>query len=96
MILLGIPLKKGLVKRNWLYGFRIKKSFESDELWYKINKYGGERMIFWSIPIFILALVNFLLPINENFLLYIIFNTIVLHVVIIMLLVETIIYVKKL
>jgi uncharacterized membrane protein len=96
MILLGIPLKKGLVKKNWLYGVRIKKSFESEELWYKINKYGGERMIFWSFPIFVLALVHFLIPFYENFLLYIIFDVVAIHIILIILLVEIIMYTKKL
>ena len=96
MIVCGIPLKKGLIKRNWLYGFRIKKSFEYDEYWYKINKYGGERIILWSLPIFILAFVNFLIPLYENFLFYIIFNIIALHVLIIIPILETIRYAKKL
>ena len=28
---------------NHLYGIRIKKSFESEDSWYKINEYGGKQ-----------------------------------------------------
>ena len=50
---------------NKYYGFRIKKAFESEENWYKINKYGAKRFLFWSIPMLIIGAIVFFIPINE-------------------------------
>ena len=41
LLALSIPLIKGKVKMNYLYGVRFKKSFESEENWYALNRYGG-------------------------------------------------------
>lgn len=45
LIVLSIPLVSSKVGRNALYGIRIGKSFESDENWYAINRYGGKVLI---------------------------------------------------
>jgi hypothetical protein len=66
MIILAIPLKKGMIKMNWLYGFRFKKSFESDENWYKINEYGARRFIFWAVPLLIIGGLSFVIPFGGN------------------------------
>ncbi len=42
IILLSIPLVRRKVGMNKLYGIKIKKAFESEENWYKINAYGGK------------------------------------------------------
>jgi hypothetical protein len=52
----GAPLFLRLVPRNQWIGFRFKKSFESDELWFQINEYGGKQMILCSILIVVLSL----------------------------------------
>jgi hypothetical protein len=64
--ILSIPLVKGWVRMNRFYGIRFKKSFESDENWYKINKYGGKRMIVWSMVLMALGLTALLSPFDEN------------------------------
>ena len=74
IILLSIPLKKGSIKMNKWYGFRFSKSFESDDAWYKINKYGAERFIKWSIPIMVVGMFSFFIPFNDNVLLILIFS----------------------
>ncbi|MFC1840054.1 SdpI family protein [Thermodesulfobacteriota bacterium] len=51
---------------------RFKKSYESDENWYKINKYGGRQLIIWSIPLGLFGIVTFFLPISESPLLFLI------------------------
>ena len=43
-----VPLLQGKIRRNGVYGIRIPKSFESDEVWFKINRYGAEQMIIWA------------------------------------------------
>jgi len=67
MIGISIPLLKGKIKMNHWYGFRFMKSFESTENWYKINRYGAQRMILWSAVLMVLGIVIlFLPPIRRN------------------------------
>jgi hypothetical protein len=61
---LAIPLYKGSVKMNRVYGARFKKSFESDGNWYKINKHSGKLMMIWSLPLIILGVVCFFITFN--------------------------------
>ena len=74
MILLSIPLKNGSIKMNYWYGFRFSKSFESNDAWYKINEFGAERFIKWSIPIIVAGLFSFFIPFNDNMLLILLFS----------------------
>lgn len=61
-ILLARPLIRGKVAMNYLYGVRFRRSFESDEIWYEINRYGGRRMIVWSYALLGLGLVALFTP----------------------------------
>ncbi|WP_252316002.1 SdpI family protein [Sinobaca sp. H24] len=47
---------------NSLYGVRFPQSYESDEKWFRINKYGGRRMIIWSVPLFAAGIIALFLP----------------------------------
>ena len=40
-ILLAIPLILGIVPRNYFYGFRSRRTLESDALWYPVNRVAG-------------------------------------------------------
>jgi SdpI/YfhL protein family len=53
LILIGvsIPLFLGKIKMNCVYGFRIRKAFESEENWYRINRYGAKALMGWSVII---------------------------------------------
>ena len=62
---LNVPLRMRRVKMNSFYGFRIKKSFESEKTWYAINAYAGQQGILWSIPIFLAGLACFFIPIED-------------------------------
>lgn len=57
-----IPLLNRKIGMNRVYGFRFRKSFESDEKWYEINRYGARKMIFWSFAIIALGILSFTLP----------------------------------
>ena len=59
---ISMPLVLGKVSMNRTYGIRFAKSFESEELWFKINRYGGWQLIIWSIPIAVLGLVVLVFP----------------------------------
>lgn len=66
IILLSLPLRHGRLKINWFYGVRTKKSFASEQNWYKINKYGADRMIRWSFALVAVGLISFFVPFGEN------------------------------
>ncbi len=59
-----VPLVRGKIKMNWWYGIRIKKAFESEENWYKINKYGAQRLILWSMVPLLTGILTLLVPIG--------------------------------
>ena len=63
---ISIPLVKHKIKMNHLYGIRIKKSFESEDSWYKINEYGGKQLIIWSIPMIFVGFICFFVPIDDS------------------------------
>lgn len=65
LMLISIPLVKKKVPMNRLYGFRISKAFESQENWYKINRYGGRQLIQWSLLLLIIGILYFIFPVNE-------------------------------
>jgi hypothetical protein len=67
--LLSIPLIRGEMPMNRWYGIRFKKSIESDENWYRINKYGGRQLIIWSAVLAFLGIVTIFLPIDKGSLL---------------------------
>jgi hypothetical protein len=72
LICISIPLVKGHVSMNNFYGIRFKKSYESNENWTKINKYGGRQLIIWSIPLGIFGIASFFLPVSNSPMLYLI------------------------
>lgn len=60
-ILLSIPLALRRIPMNTWYGYRFKKAFMSNDLWYNINAYGGKQMIRWSSPLTIMSVAIFFL-----------------------------------
>jgi hypothetical protein len=51
VVAVSIPLLLGKIKMNHVYGFRIRKAFESEENWYEINRYGAKALIGWSFVV---------------------------------------------
>jgi hypothetical protein len=66
MIIISIPLVRKSISMNKIYGVRFKKSFESEENWYKINVYGGKQLIIWSFPLILFGVITFFLPLKGN------------------------------
>ncbi len=64
MIVISLPLARRKVPMNRLYGVRFKKSFESEENWYAINAYGGRLFIMWSVPLVLIGVATFFLPLE--------------------------------
>ena len=63
---LAIPLLLGKVGRNRVYGVRFLRSFESDEAWYAINRYGAKRMLVWAPLLIAVGLVALFLPLRTH------------------------------
>ncbi len=63
-IFLSIPLIAKKIPMNNLYGFRIKKALTSDDNWYKINKYGGKQLLYWSIVMVAIGVACFVFPVE--------------------------------
>ena len=45
LAVVSVPLMMGKIPPNGLYGFRVRKTMEHPEIWYPVNKYGGERLL---------------------------------------------------
>jgi hypothetical protein len=63
---ISIPLIRGRVRMNELYGVRFRQSFQSDEAWFAINRFGGKRLAIWSVPLIVVGLVSLFLPLRSN------------------------------
>src|SRR5689334_13531461 len=63
---ISMPLLRGSVPRNRLYGFRFRRALESEERWQQINTYGAKRLIRWSLLILVMGICTFFLPFQEN------------------------------
>jgi hypothetical protein len=57
LVAVSIPLYLGKIKMNCFYGFRIRNAFESEENWYKINRYGAKTLMCWSVVIMAIGIV---------------------------------------
>lgn len=66
IMLLCRPLLRGNVGRNSLYGFRTRKSLESDENWDAINRYGAAAMIRWGWALLVAGVLTLFLPLEGN------------------------------
>ncbi len=47
---LAVPLVRGRVGRNGLYGAYFREAFETHAAWYAINRLGGRRSIASAVP----------------------------------------------
>lgn len=62
---LAIPLLLARVPPNGWYGVRFPKSFESDEIWYEINRYGARLLLYASVVLFAVGVVAFFVPLSS-------------------------------
>ena len=58
----SVPLILGLIPPNGLYGFRLRKTMEHPEIWYPVNKYAGERLLFASLLLILDSVAFTLIP----------------------------------
>jgi hypothetical protein len=57
LLAVSMPLYLGKIKMNNVYGFRIRKAMESEDNWYRINRFGAQTMICWSFVIMAVGIV---------------------------------------
>jgi uncharacterized membrane protein len=48
---LSVPMIRRRVPMNHWYGARFPKSFQSDDLWYRINEHAGRVLLRWSVVV---------------------------------------------
>jgi hypothetical protein len=63
---LSIPLVRGGVRRNGIYGVRFPQSFQLDEAWLAINRFGGQRMITWAFPLIAVGVISLFLHLQSH------------------------------
>lgn len=62
LIGLSIPMIRGRVKPNWIYGFRVPKTVNDPDVWYQANAYAGKWLLFTGVVTLAAALGLYLLP----------------------------------
>ena len=61
VFVLAIPLVRGRVPPNSIYGFRTKAAFASDSDWYRINSLGGRYLAISGLVILVFRGIGFFL-----------------------------------
>jgi len=56
MVALSVPLMRGKIKPNMIYGVRTPKTLSDERIWYRSNAYGG-RLLFRTGLIQLVAIV---------------------------------------
>ena len=59
---IAFSLLRGMIKRNAWYGFRFKKSYESEELWLKINRFGARKLCYGAIFLIVSGMLMLAFP----------------------------------
>ena len=66
LIAISIPLIRRRIGPNRWYGFRITKTFQSNELWYDINEYGGRQLAAWAVLMVVAGIVCLFIPMSQT------------------------------
>ena len=65
-IALAIPMIKGKIKPNRIYGFKTNKTLSDATIWYKANTYAGKVMVFTGIIMIFFSLLFLLVTLFTN------------------------------
>ena len=68
-VAIGLPLVAGRVPMNRRFGFRFGRAYESEDMWMRINRYGGYRLIGWSVAMLAAGVLSLFRPYEQNALL---------------------------
>ncbi len=61
-ILIALPLIDEKVKPNPFYGFRVRATLENPKVWYAVNRYFGQRLLFVGVVQIVIAIALFVIP----------------------------------
>ena len=56
LIGLSVPLIQNKVRPNAWYGFRVPKTFASEDTWYAANQYAGKRLLWTGVSTLVAAM----------------------------------------
>jgi hypothetical protein len=62
LMALSIPMIKGKIPPNGLYGFRVRKTMENPDIWYRVNKYSGKWLLAIGLVMAVAATGLFFVP----------------------------------
>jgi hypothetical protein len=66
LILVCLPLRNDKIGPNRWYGVRVRKSFESREKWFALNRYGAQQFIRWGGVLAACGVVLLFIPVAER------------------------------
>lgn len=66
VLIMSIPLVRGKVRMNPVFGARVAKSFESEENWDRINRYGGCQLMIWGTVLVLIGIICLVLDLGSS------------------------------
>jgi uncharacterized membrane protein len=62
LMVIALPMIANKIPPNPFYGFRVRKTLENPEIWYKVNEYSGWRFFIAGAVITLASMALSLLP----------------------------------
>ena len=62
LAVVSVPMILEKIKPNPFYGFRVPQTLENPELWYKVNKYAGQRLLVAGLLFVLVAVIIYFIP----------------------------------
>jgi len=94
LIILSLPLLYKKIRPNYFYGFRMKKTLENKEIWYKANQFMSKDMLIAGFIILITSFIFFFIETSITNL--IIFELIILITSVNWVIIRAFLYLKRL
>ena len=55
---LAIPMLLSKIPRNAFYGFRTKRTLDSDEIWYPANRFAAKGLLVWGMLNILIGIIS--------------------------------------
>jgi uncharacterized membrane protein len=62
LVAISIPLIKGRVAPNGLYGFRVRDTLDDPKTWYKTNRYSGKWLLATGLIFIAVCILAYNIP----------------------------------
>lgn len=66
VLIMSIPLVRGKVRMNPVFGARVARSFESEGNWDRINRYGGRQLMIWGTILVLIGIICLVLDLGSS------------------------------